>query len=93
MRAMLWALPSGAVRWLRLRAMLATVNSARNAALVSIPREPTSVAQSQAACEVPGRFNKSFLTACSAADPVTKRGEAVFQKLEPAAQGQPHCAL
>ncbi len=62
-------------------------------ALVPITPEHASVAQNKAAWEVLGRFDKPFITAFSDADPVTQGGDAVFQKLVPGAQGQPHCTL
>ncbi len=46
-----------------------------------------------AAWEVLKQWRKPFLTAFSDADPITRGGEKVFQKLVPGAQGQPHCTI
>lgn len=56
------------------------------------PDDPGGIDNRQA-WEVLRRFEKPFLTAFSDGDPVTKGGEAVFQKLVPGAAGQPHQIL
>lgn len=61
--------------------------------LVPITAEHGSVAENKAAWEVLTQFDKPFVTAFSDADPVTTGGDALFQKLVPGAQGQPHVTL
>ncbi len=62
-------------------------------ALVPTHPDMAGVADNIAAWEVFKQWNKPFLTAFSDEDPVTKGGEAVFQKLIPGATGQPHKIL
>jgi haloalkane dehalogenase len=61
--------------------------------LVPITPEHGSVAENRAAWEVLARFSKPFVTAFSDNDPVTGGGHAIFQKLVPGAQDQPHVIL
>ena len=56
------------------------------------PDDPAAPAN-KAAWETLQRFEKPLLTAFSDADPITKGGFAVFQKLVPGAQGQPHTTI
>ncbi len=60
-----------------------------------IPQTPDDVEtprQRQAWASL-SRFTKPFLTAFSDADPVTRGGERVLQKLIPGAAGQPHTTI
>lgn len=61
--------------------------------LVPITPEHGSVAENLAAWKVLETFDRPFVTAFSDGDPVTKGGDAVFQKRVPGAQGQPHVTL
>jgi haloalkane dehalogenase len=61
--------------------------------LVPITPEHGSVEENKAAWAVLTGFDKPFVTAFSDADPITARGDRVFQKLVPGAQGQPHVTL
>jgi haloalkane dehalogenase len=62
-------------------------------ALVPItPDDPASEANRRA-WQVLQRWEKPFLTCFSDGDPITRGGEAVFQKLVPGAQGQPHVTI
>jgi haloalkane dehalogenase len=61
--------------------------------LVPVTPGHGSVAENQTAWKVLETFDKPFVTAFSDGDPVTKGGEAVFQKRVPGAQGQPHVTL
>jgi haloalkane dehalogenase len=61
--------------------------------LVPITPEHGSVAENQAAWQVLETFDKPFVTAFSDGDPITKGGDAAFQKRVPGAQGQPHATL
>jgi len=61
--------------------------------LVPITPEHGSVEENKAAWGVLTGFDKPFVTAFSDADPITARGDRVFQKLVPGAQGQPHVTL
>jgi haloalkane dehalogenase len=56
------------------------------------PDDPAAPANRQA-WEVLSRFEKPFLTAFSAGDPITRGGEQIFQKRVPGAQGQPHTVV
>lgn len=60
-----------------------------------VPTDPSmdGVAENIKAWKVLKQWKKPFLTAFSDQDPVTKGGEAVFQKLVPGAAGQPHRIL
>jgi len=62
-------------------------------ALVPTNPDMEGVADNVAAWTVLKQWDKPFLTAFSDSDPVTKGGEAVFQKLIPGAEGQPHKIL
>ena len=61
--------------------------------LVPITPEHASVAENKAAWQVLTQFSKPFVTAFSDNDPVTGGGHAIFQKLVPGAQDQPHVIL
>jgi haloalkane dehalogenase len=61
--------------------------------LVPVTPEHGSVAENQAAWQVLEAFDKPFVTSFSDGDPVTKGGDAAFQKRIPGAQGQPHVTL
>lgn len=52
-------------------------------------KDPASV-DNKKAWEVLMKWEKPFLTLFSDSDPITKGGEAVFQKLVPGTKGQPH---
>lgn len=56
------------------------------------PDDPSSDANRKA-WEALQRFEKPFLTAFSDGDPITREGEAVFQKLVPGARGQRHVTI
>jgi haloalkane dehalogenase len=56
------------------------------------PDDPASEANRRA-WEVFTRWDKPFLTAFSDRDPVTKGGDAIFQKLVPGAKDQPHTTI
>lgn len=56
------------------------------------PDDPSSDANRKA-WEALQRFEKPFLTAFSDGDPITRGGEAVFQKLVPGARGQRHVTI
>lgn len=56
------------------------------------PDDPASEANRKA-WEILSEFKKPFLTAFSDKDPITKGGEAVFQKLIPGTKGQPHTTI
>jgi haloalkane dehalogenase len=56
------------------------------------PTDPASEANRKA-WEVLSSFDRPFLTAFSDLDPVTRGGEAVFQKLVPGTKGQPHTTI
>jgi len=60
-----------------------------------VPTNPNmdGVAENIEAWSVLKQWGKPFLTAFSDQDPVTKGGEAIFQKLVPGAAGQPHQIL
>lgn len=62
-------------------------------ALVPTRPDMDGVAENLKAWEVLKKWDKPFVTAFSDQDPVTKGGEAVFQKLIPGAVGQPHQIL
>ena len=61
--------------------------------LVPITPEHGSVAENKAAWGVLTQFDKPFVTAFSDNDPVTGGGDALFRKLVPGAEGQPHVTL
>lgn len=61
--------------------------------LVPITPEHGSVAENKSAWQVLTQFTKPFLTAFSDNDPITRGGDAAFQKLVPGAKGQPHVTL
>ena len=56
------------------------------------PDDPAAPANRKA-WEVFARWQKPFLTAFSDSDPVTRGADALFQKLIPGAQGQPHTTI
>ena len=56
------------------------------------PDDPASEAN-RAAWKVLESWEKPFLTAFSDGDPITRGGEAVFQKRVPGARGQPHTTI
>lgn len=59
-------------------------------ALVPITPDDPESENNRNAWKVFQQWNKPFLTLFSDSDPVTKGGEAPFQKLIPGAKGQPH---
>ena len=61
--------------------------------LVPITPEHGSVEENKAAWAVLTKFDKPFVTAFSDNDPVTGGGDALFQKVVPGANGQPHVTL
>lgn len=60
-----------------------------------VPVEPTDPASeaNRRAWEVLAKWEKPFLTAFSDSDPITRGGDAVFQKLIPGTKGQPHTTI
>jgi haloalkane dehalogenase len=62
---------------------------------VLVPTAPTdpAAAANRKAWEVLSTFERPVLTAFSDADPVTRGGEGVFQKLVPGAAGQAHVTI
>ncbi|MGD8859516.1 MAG: haloalkane dehalogenase [Myxococcales bacterium] len=62
-------------------------------ALVPITPDDPAAAANRRAWEVLRRWEKPLLTAFSDSDPITRGGEAVFHKLVPGAQGQPHTTI
>jgi haloalkane dehalogenase len=58
--------------------------------LVPVTPEHASVAENKAAWKVLEAFDKPFLTAFSDADPITKGGDAGFQRRVAGAQGRKH---
>jgi haloalkane dehalogenase len=58
----------------------------------SSPDDPAS-APNRKAWDVLERWTKPFLTAFSDADPITRGGDAFFQRAIPGAQGQPHTTI
>ncbi|MEJ2711052.1 MAG: haloalkane dehalogenase [Anaerolineales bacterium] len=56
------------------------------------PDNPASEANRRA-WQVLRRWEKPFLTAFSDSDPITARGELIFQRLVPGAKGQPHVKI
>jgi len=62
-------------------------------ALVPTHPDMDGVADNLKAWEVFKSWDKPFVTAFSDQDPVTKGGQAVFEKLVPGAAGQPHQIL
>ncbi len=62
-------------------------------ALVPITPDDPAAAANRRAWEVLQRWDKPFLTAFSDGDPITRGGDAVFHKLVPGAQGQPHTTI
>lgn len=61
--------------------------------LVPVTPDDPAAAHNRKAWEVLQKFEKPFLTAFSDADPITRGGEKVFQKLVPGAKGQPHVII
>ncbi len=61
--------------------------------LVPITPDDPAAAANRRAWTVLRRWEKPFLTAFSDGDPITRGGDAVFQKLVPGAQGQPHVTV
>lgn len=61
--------------------------------LVPIEPEAPGAAENRAAWKVLQKFDKPFLTAFSDGDPITRGGDAVFQKLIPGADGRPHTTI
>lgn len=61
--------------------------------LVPISADNPASAANKAAWEVFKTWEKPFLTAFSDEDPITRGGDAVFQKLVPGAQGQQHTTI
>lgn len=61
--------------------------------LVPITPDDPAAPANRKAWEALRKWDKPFLTAFSDSDPVTKGGEAVFQKLVPGTQGQPHTTI
>ncbi len=62
-------------------------------ALVPMTSDMEGVAENIASWNVLKTWDKPFVTAFSDQDPVSKGGEAIFQKLIPGAAGQPHQIL
>ena len=62
-------------------------------ALVPTSPDDPAAAANKAAWETLQHFERPFLTAFSDADPITKGGFAVFQKLVPGAQGRDHVTI
>jgi haloalkane dehalogenase len=60
-----------------------------------VPTEPDApgAAENRQAWQALRRFDRPFLTAFSDGDPITRGGEAVFQKLIPGAQGRRHTTI
>jgi len=56
------------------------------------PDDPAAAAN-QAAWEVLARFDRPVLTAFSDGDPITRGGDAVFQRTVPGAQGRDHVTI
>lgn len=56
------------------------------------PDDPASDAN-RAAWETLSRFERPLLTAFADGDPITRGGEAIFQRTVPGAQGQPHTTI
>lgn len=61
--------------------------------LVPITSDDPAAPANRKAWEVLRKWDKPFLTAFSDSDPVTKGGEAVFQKLVPGTKGQSHTTI
>ena len=61
--------------------------------LVPIKPDDPAAASNRKAWEVLSRFDKPFLTAFSDQDPITSRGEYIFQKRVIGAKGQPHATI
>jgi len=61
--------------------------------LVPIAPDDPAAPSNRQAWEVLQKFEKPFLTAFSDADPITRGGDKVFQKLVPGAKGQPHTTI
>lgn len=62
-------------------------------ALVPISPDTPEAQANRRAWEVLSKFEKPFLTAFSDKDPITKGGEALFQKRIPGAKGMPHTTI
>ena len=58
----------------------------------STPDDPASDAN-RAAWDVLRKFDKPWLTAFSDKDPITRGGDAMFQREVPGAAGQPHTTI
>lgn len=61
--------------------------------LVPIEPDAPGAAENRRAWQVLRKFDRPFLTAFSDGDPITRGGEAVFQKLVPGAQGPRHITI
>ena len=61
--------------------------------LVPVSTDDPASAANTAAWEVYKQWDKPFLTAFSDGDPITKGGDAYFQKMIPGAQGQKHTII
>jgi haloalkane dehalogenase len=61
--------------------------------LVPISREDPAASANLRAWEVLKQWNKPLLTAFSDKDPITRGGDAVFQRLVPGAKNQPHTTI
>ena len=61
--------------------------------LVPVTPDDPAAAANRRAWQVLRRWEKPFLTAFSDGDPITRGGDAVFQKLVPGAAGRPHVTI
>jgi haloalkane dehalogenase len=61
--------------------------------LVPIQRRDPAAPANRRAWQALKKFDKPFLTAFSDQDPITRSGDALFQKRVPGAQGQPHITV
>ncbi len=61
--------------------------------LVPIDRNDPAAPANRRAWQALKKFDKPFLTAFSDQDPITRGGDALFQKRVPGAQGQPHITI
>lgn len=61
--------------------------------LVPVTPDDPAAAANKAAWEVYRQWDKPFLTAFSDGDPITKGGDALFQRLVPGAKGQKHTTI
>lgn len=62
-------------------------------ALVPVTPDDPAAADNLKAWEVLSKWEKPFLTAFSDSDPITKGGDAYFQKAIPGAKGMPHTVI